>query len=72
MADAGQQQAAGQHLGGAEAEDLLAQAPQPGGPHLQPDDEQEHDHAELGDVQDGLGVADQPRPNGPMTRPAAR
>ena len=50
----------------AQAEDVLAQAPQPGGPHLQADDEQEHHHAQLGDVQDGLRLTDQayaPRPH---------
>ena len=55
----GQQQGGGDDLRRAEAEDFLPQLPQLGRSHLQPDDEQEHDHAELGDVQDGLGVLDQ-------------
>jgi hypothetical protein len=43
----------------AQPEDRPAQAPQPRGLHLQPDDEQEHDDAELGDVQYGLRIGEQ-------------
>ena len=61
-ADAGQQRAADHDLRDAEAEDLAPQAPQPRRLHLEPDDEQEHHHAEFGDVQDGLRVGEQPQP----------
>ena len=71
-ADQRQQRAADDDLRGTQPEDLAAQAPQPRGLHLQPDDEQEHHHAELGDVQDGLRVGEQPKPKGPMMSPPAR
>ena len=70
--DAGQQRAADHDLRDAEPEDLAPQAPQPRRLHLEPDDEQEHHDAELGDVQDRLRIGEQPSPNGPITRPAAR
>ena len=41
---------------GAQAEDLAPQAPQPRRLHLEPDDEQEHHDAELGDMQDRLRI----------------
>ncbi len=43
-------------------ENIPPQAPQPRRLHLQPDHEQEHHHAELGDVQNGLRVGEQPQP----------
>ncbi len=58
-ADAGQQRAAGEHLRDAEPEDLAAHRPQLARPHLEADEEQEQHHAELGDVQDGVRVAEQ-------------
>ena len=64
-ADAGQQRAADGDLRHAEPEDLPPQAPQPRRLHLEPDDEQEHHHAELGDVQDRLRVGEQPQPERP-------
>ena len=50
-----------QHLRGAQPEDLAPQVPQPRRPHLQPDHEQEHHDAELGDMQDRLRVGEQAR-----------
>ena len=46
----------------AEPEDLAPQAPQPRRLHLEPDDEQEHHHAELGDMQDRLRAGEQLQP----------
>ena len=57
-AGAGQQRAADGDLRDAEPEDLPPQAPQPRRLHLQPDHEQEHHHAEFGDVQDGLRIGE--------------
>ena len=57
-ADAGEQQGADADLQRAQPEDLAPQAQQPRGLHLQADDEQEHDHAEFGDVQDRLGIGE--------------
>ncbi len=54
--DTGEQQRAGGHLDKSQPEDLPAHAPESRRLHLQPDDEQEHDHAELGDLQDGGGI----------------
>ena len=72
-AAADQQRAADHHLRDAEAEDVAAQRPQPRRLQLQPDDEQEHDDAELGDAEDRLPDRGRGRsPNGPMTTPAAR
>ncbi len=51
--------AADQHLREPEPEDLLAQRPQLGGPHLEPDQEQEQHDAQFGDVQDGLRVVEE-------------
>ena len=48
-------------LDDAEPEDLLAQAHSLARLHLEPDDEQEQHHAEFGDVQDRLGIGDQPQ-----------
>ena len=48
------------HLQQPEAEDLAAHRPQARRLHLQPDDEQEQDHAELGDVDDRLWVLEIP------------
>ena len=42
-----------------EPEDFLAQCPQLGGPHLEPDQEQEQHDAQFGDVQDGLRVVEE-------------
>jgi hypothetical protein len=55
----GQGQTRQSDLGRPQTEDLLPHPPQPLGPHLQTDDEQEDDHAELGDVQDGFRLAEQ-------------
>ena len=41
------------------------QAPQPRRLHLEPDDEQEHHDAELGDVQDRLRIGEQAEAEGP-------
>jgi len=68
-AGSGQQGAAGRDLHRAEAEDLLAHAPQPGRLHLQANDEQEHDDAEFGDVQDGLRVRKEAEPERPDDQP---
>ena len=57
----GRARAADENLRSAEPEDLAPQAPQPRRLHLQADDEQEHDDAELGDVQDRLRVGEQPQ-----------
>ena len=72
MPNAGQHRARDDHLERAEPEDLLPQAPEPLRLHLEPDDEEEHHDAELGGVEDGLGVADQPEPDGPIRMPPAR
>jgi hypothetical protein len=73
-ADAGQQRAADEHLQPRpEPEDLRRRLHSRDGLHLQPDDEQEHHHAELGDVQDRLRVGEQPEPERPDdSSPAAR
>ena len=60
--DKRQQRPAGRDLGDAHAENIPPQAPQPRRLHLQPDHEQEHHHAEFGDVQNGLRVRGQPQP----------
>ena len=59
-------------LQAAEAEDLAPQAPEVRRPHLEPDDEQEHDDPELRDVEDGAGVGIPAETVGPMTSPPAR
>ena len=51
---AGQQRRANGDLQRAQPEDLAAQTPQVRRPHFQPDHEQEHHHAEFGDMQDRL------------------
>ena len=60
-ADAGQHRARDDHLQRAEPEDLLPEAPEPLRLHLEPDDEEEHHDAELGRVEDGLGIAHEPQ-----------
>jgi hypothetical protein len=60
-----EQHAAAEHLHDAEAEDLAAQRPQLGWADLQPDDEQEQHHPELGQVQQRLGIAHHGRSVGP-------
>ncbi len=49
---AGEQRAAGQDLRQSKTENILLQRPQPRRLQLQPDDEEEHDDAELGDADD--------------------
>ena len=58
-ADGTDGQRAGQHLDAAEAEHLTTHDPESLWRQLESDDEQHEDHAELGDVRDLLGVADQ-------------
>src|SRR3546814_11067080 len=48
----------------AKPENLAAHRPQARWLHLQPDDEEEHDDAEFGDVQDSLGIRKQRQPEG--------
>jgi len=54
QAHPGQRYGAGEDLQSPQPEDLPTQAPQMRGLHLQPDHEQEHDHAQFGHVQDRL------------------
>jgi hypothetical protein len=49
-------------LGRAEPEDRAAKTPQSRGLHFQADDEEEHHHAEFGDMQDRFGIGEQPEP----------
>ena len=49
----------------AETEDLPPQMPQVRRPHLQPDDEKEHHHAELGELQDRVRIGEQAQPERP-------
>jgi hypothetical protein len=58
-AGAGDGQGRGHDLRAAEAEDGLAHRPEQGGAHLQPDQEQQDHHAELGEGHDVLGLARQ-------------
>ena len=52
---------AGQHdLGGAEAEDLTSQGPQPGQLQFKADDEEQEDDAEFADMENFLAFRDQP------------
>jgi hypothetical protein len=61
------------NLRSAQSKNLFAQRPEFRGPHFEADDEQEHHHAEFGDVQDRSRDRGRcPIPNGPITRPAAR
>ena len=60
-----QKGAAHGHLNRAEAEDLPPEGPQAGGLHLQSDHEQEHDHAQLRNVQNRLRIGEQAEPVGP-------
>jgi len=62
LGDTGQHHRTGDDLQRTQPEDLLAQAPQVRGPHLQADHEQEHHHAELGGMQDGLRVGEPAQP----------
>ena len=55
-------QGAPKHLGTAPAEYPSAQAPQPLGFELQPDQEQHRHHAEFGEMKDVLDVGDQAQP----------
>jgi hypothetical protein len=57
--DAGDGQRGADDLGAAEAEDRLAHVPQGRGLDLQPDQEQQDDHAELGELHDVGLLADQ-------------
>ena len=50
----------------------MAERPQPRRLQFQPDDEEEEHDAELGDVEDGTRLVEEPRQNGPMTTPATR
>jgi hypothetical protein len=59
-----QQQRRNRDLRRAEPEYGAPQTPEPRGLHFQPDDEKEHDNAELCDVQDCLRVGEQPEPEG--------
>ena len=63
-ADARQQQRTDDHLRQAEPENLAPQSPQTRGLHFQPDDEKEHDHAELGDLQNRLGMREHTQAEG--------
>ena len=65
QSDAGQQRAADQHLGDAEAEDGMAERPQPRRLQFEPDDEEEEDDAELGDVEDRTRLAEEAEAEGP-------
>ncbi len=66
-----QREAADQHLDEAEAEDVLAQSPQPAGVQLEPDEEQQQRDADFGDT-DMIASASPIRPStlGPMIAPA--
>ena len=59
-------------LRGTEAEGRAAHGPQPLWAQLEADQEQQHDHAELRDLRDLLGVVTRPKPEGPMATPATR
>ncbi len=53
------QQPAHHYLQEAEPEDVMAQPPQPVRVQLQPDQEQEQDDADIGDIEQLISVADQ-------------
>jgi hypothetical protein len=53
-----EQHRAGRDLNHTQPADLFAQRPQPRRAHLQADDEEEHDDAELGDLQERLRMGD--------------
>ena len=55
-ADGGKRERRGGKLGEPEPEDRRAHGPEPHGAELEPDDEQQHHHAELGEVQDAFDV----------------
>ena len=61
----GNHQARGGHLYQAHAEHVPAHHPQAPGRQLQPDDEQQQHHAQLGHVRNGLGIARQTQAAGP-------
>ena len=52
-------------MGEAEAEDLVPQRPQRGRLQFQPDDEEQHHHAELGDAEHRAGILEQAEAEGP-------
>ena len=54
----GEQRAADKHVGQPETEDRTPQCPQPARLHLQSYDEQKHDDAEFGDVENGFGIGE--------------
>ena len=58
------------HLRRPETEHHLAQRQQPAGLQLEPDDEEQQHHAELGEVQDALHVRHQPEAEGTDEHPA--
>jgi hypothetical protein len=68
-ADAGQRRHRAHHLDRAEPEDVLAHAPEPGGLHFQPDDEEEHHHAEFGDMDDRLRIGKETEAEGTDREP---
>ena len=55
-ADRGEHQRGGDELGRAETENRRAQGPQPDRAKLEPDHEQQHDHAELAELENGIDV----------------
>lgn len=57
---------------GAGAEDRTPQLPQLAGVQLQTDDEHQEHHAQLGEVQDLVDVANEAQSRGPMAMPAIR
>ena len=65
----GQRGHGGQDLHEPQPEDVAPHRPQARGLHFQTDDEQEHHHAQLGDVQHGHGVREQAKPVGPDGQP---
>lgn len=67
-----QQHTTGDHLRGAQPEDLPPQRPQFGGAHLQPDDEQKQHHAQFRGVQQGFGIVDQPDAEGAHRQPTGQ
>jgi len=47
----------------------LPQLPQLGGVQLQPDDKHQEDHAQLGEVENFIHIADKPKPPGANSDP---
>ena len=64
----GEQQRGRQHLADAQAEHRAAEDPKPVRPQFQPDQEQQHDHAEFRDLGDLPDIGDQPQPGRPDHR----